>query len=45
MNELTALNGTETNQEPQENTLNNVRQIATRRNVSGIGAMTGEWEG
>jgi hypothetical protein len=44
MNGLTALNGTEKNQEQQENTLNNGRQIATGRSVSGIGAMTGEWE-
>ena len=44
MNGLPTVNGTEKNQEQQENTLNNGRQIATRRSVSGIGAMTGEWE-
>ena len=44
MNGLPAVNGTEKNQEPQENTMNNGRQIATGRSVSDIGAMTGEWE-
>ncbi|MFA4825646.1 MAG: hypothetical protein WC593_10875 [Methanoregula sp.] len=44
MNGLPAVYGTEKNQEQQENTMNNGRQIATGRSVSGIGAMTGEWE-
>ncbi len=44
MNGLFVANGTEKNQEQQENTMNNGMQIATGRSVSGIGAMTGEWE-
>jgi len=44
MKGLPAVNGTEKNQEQQENTRNNGKQIATGRSVSGIGAMTGEWE-
>jgi len=44
MNGLPAVYGTEKNQEQQENTTYDDKQIAAGRNVSGIGAMTGEWE-
>jgi len=44
MNGLFAVYGTEKNQEQQEKTMYNEKQIATGMSVSKIGAMTGEWE-
>jgi hypothetical protein len=44
MNGLFAVNGTEKNQESEENTMYDDRQIPINGSVSGNSATTGEWE-